>query len=287
MRIYPFVGTFMALTLALTVTQESVLGNTRETSSPAKSLQTNNASLAHAIASPNRSPQFKARDAARHPAEELEFFGIKRTMTVLEIAPGGGYWTEILAPYLKAHGTYYTTIGPPTNDRAIAAAAAWQAKLNARKDEYGTVHVVEFGAGITDIIPPGTADLVVTFRNIHNWMAADYVDQAFAAFYRALKPGGILGVEEHRGRTDQPQDPRARSGYVREDYAIALAEKAGFKLVAKSEMLANPRDTKDYPDGVWNLPPTLRLGSQDRAKYLAIGEADNFVLKFVKPAHDR
>ena len=123
----------------------------------------------------------------------------------------------------------------------------------------------------------------MTFRNIHNWMHSGYVDEAFPAFYKALKPGGILGVEEHRGRGDRAQDPAAQSGYVRQDYAIALAEKAGFKLVQSSEMNANPKDTKDYPDGVWTLPPTYTLGDKDRAKYTAIGEADNFVLKFQKP----
>ncbi|HYM36599.1 MAG TPA: hypothetical protein VET48_14465, partial [Steroidobacteraceae bacterium] len=151
------------------------------------------------------------------------------------------------------------------------------------KAVYGNVKVAEFGRDTTDIIPAGTADMVVTFRNVHNWMMGSVEDVAFAAFFKALKPGGILGVEEHRGRTDQPQDPKGQSGYVREDYAIALAEKAGFKLIGKSELLANPKDTKDYPGGVWTLPPTLRLGDKDKDKYLAIGEADNFVMKFQKP----
>ena len=141
----------------------------------------------------------------------------------------------------------------------------------------------EFAGDRHDIAPPGSADLVVTFRNIHNWMARGEAEAAFRSFYKALKPGGVLGVEEHRGRTDQPQDPAAKSGYVRQDYAIALAEGAGFKFVASSEVNANPKDTKDYPAGVWTLPPTLRLGDRDRAKYEAIGESDRFVLKFVKP----
>ncbi len=237
------------------------------------------AALAKAIAGSHRTPALVERDAARRPQAELEFFGIKPNMTVVEIAPGGGYWTEILAPYLKEKGGYYATVG----SRTSKPAEAFQAKLDANKDVYGNVKVVEFGRGTTDIVPEGTADMVLTFRNVHNWMMGGSQDEAFAAFYKALKPGGVLGVEEHRARTDQPQDPKAASGYVREDYTIALAEKAGFKLVSKSEINANPKDTKDYAGGVWTLPPTLRGGETDRAKYVAIGEADNFVLKFEKP----
>jgi predicted methyltransferase len=242
------------------------------------------ANLAAAIAGKWRTPEFVARDTARHPQPELEFFGIQPTMTVIEINPGGGYWTEILAPYLKDKGTLYTTVPPKAmGDRAVKAAADWQAKLAAKADAFGKVKTAEFGRGVTAIVPDGTADMVVTFRNVHNWMAQGTAEEAFALFFKALKPGGILGVEEHRGRTDQPQDPKAATGYVREDYAIGLAEKAGFKLLGKSEILSNPKDTKDYPAGVWTLPPTLQLKDQDKEKYLAIGEADNFVLKFQKP----
>ena len=242
------------------------------------------AELAKAIAGKHRSENFVARDAARKPQEVLEFLGIKPNMSVLEISPGGGYWTEILGPYLKDKGAYYTTVSPAAGgERAVQAANNWKAKLDANKAVYGDVKTAEFGRGVTDIVPEGSVDMVLTFRNVHNWMAAGTVDDAFAAFYKALKPGGVLGVEEHRARTDQEQDPRARSGYVREDYTIALAEKAGFKFVGKSEVLANPKDTKDYEGGVWTLPPTLRMGDKDRAKYVAIGEADNFLLKFEKP----
>ena len=240
--------------------------------------------LSAAIAGKHRTPEFVARDNARHPQQELEFFGIKPTMKVIEVTPGGGYWTEILAPYLKDKGMLYTTVPPRAGgERAIKAAADWQEKLDANRQVFGKVQNVEFGRGVTDIVPENSVDMVLTFRNLHNWIMGGYAEDAFAAFFKALKPGGILGVEDHRGRNDRPQDPKAASGYVREDYAIELARKVGFKLVAKSELLANPKDTKDYPGGVWTLPPTLRLGEQDKAKYLAIGEADNFVLKFEKP----
>jgi predicted methyltransferase len=230
------------------------------------------AELAKAIASPQRSPELVQRDKARKPQEELEFFGIKPTMTVVEIAPGGGYWTEILAPYLQAKGTYYTAMSP-------RAAETFKKKLDGNPTAYGKVKITP----MTEVAPAGTADLVLTFRNVHNWMGGGNADEVFSSFFTALKPGGVLGVEEHRGSTSQPQDPKAASGYVREDYTIQLAEKAGFKYLGKSEILANPKDTKDYPKGVWTLPPTLTMGDVDRAKYQAIGEADNFVLKFEKP----
>jgi predicted methyltransferase len=240
--------------------------------------------LAKAIASPHRTPAFVERDNYRHPQEELEFFGIRPDMTVVEISPGGGYWTEILAPYLYEKGTLYTAITPRTaNERAAKYYDNWKKKVADHPAIYGKVKISELGGGTFSPAPEGSADMVVTFRNVHNWMGNGVADQVFASFYKALKPGGVLGVEEHRANIDKPQDPKATSGYVREDYTIALAEKAGFKLVGKSELLANPKDTKDWPNGVWTLPPSLALGEQDREKYLAIGEADNFLLKFVKP----
>ncbi|MBL8271188.1 class I SAM-dependent methyltransferase [Steroidobacter sp.] len=240
--------------------------------------------LAKAIASEHRSPNFVERDAARKPQAVLEFIGVKPNQTVVEIAPGGGYWTEILGPYLHDKGTYYTAITPrAASERAATAADTWQKKLDSDKARYGKVKIGDFGGGKFEPAPAGSADVVVTFRNVHNWMGQGTAEQAFASFYKALKPGGILGVEEHRASNDQPQDPKAASGYVREDYTIALAEKAGFKLLASSPLLNNPKDTKDYPKGVWTLPPTLALGDQDRAKYTAIGESDNFLLKFQKP----
>jgi predicted methyltransferase len=241
---------------------------------PLASAMAKDEALAKAVAAPQRTPAMVERDKARKPQEVLEFFGIKPTQTVVEISPGAGYWTEILAPYLKGKGTYYAAVG--------GRAEAFRKKLAADPALYGDVKVVEMTPG-SEIAPAGSADLVITFRNVHNWMSNGTVDQAFEAFYKALKPGGVLGIEEHRANASQPQDPKAASGYVREDYTIQLAEKAGFKLLGKSEILANPKDTKDYPQGVWTLPPTLTLGDKDRAKYVAIGEADNFLLKFQKP----
>jgi predicted methyltransferase len=231
-----------------------------------------------------RTPSFVARDPARHPVAELTFLGLKPDMTVVEIWPSGGYWTEILAPYLHDHGAYYAAIVPRTlSDRSAKAADVFQAKLDSNKAIYGNVRVSEFGKNLSNIAPAGSADMVLTFRNFHNWMGDGSIDQALAVFYKALKPGGILGIEDHRGAADKPQDPKAESGYVRQDYAIELVKKAGFEFVGSSEVDANPRDTKDYPEGVWTLPPDLTLGDKDRAKYVAIGEADNFVLKFRKP----
>jgi predicted methyltransferase len=229
--------------------------------------------LAKAIGASHRSANFIERDKYRKPQEELEFLGIKPNMTVVEISPGGGYWTEILAPYLKGQGTYYTAVSSRQVD-------SWKKKLDAAPGIYGNVKISQLEDAIA---PAGSADMVLTFRNVHNWMARGNADEMFASFYKALKPGGILGVEEHRASDAVPQDPKAANGYVRQDYTIQLAEKAGFKFVSSSELLANPKDTKDWPRGVWTLPPTLALGDQDREKYLAIGEADNFLLKFQKP----
>jgi predicted methyltransferase len=239
--------------------------------------------LVSAVASPARSASAVARDKARHPVEELTFFGLDPKMSVVELWPGGGYWTDILGPYLKDGGHYTIALPAPGNAEEGPSVVRLRARIAGEKDRLGVIHESTLGAGHFEIAPPGSADLIVTFRNFHNWMSDGYAEQALAACFTALKPGGILGIEEHRGSNDVPQDPKAKSGYVRQDYTIALAKKAGFVLVGSSEINANPRDTKDWPDGVWTLPPTLAQGDKDRAKYIAIGEADNFVLKFQKP----
>jgi predicted methyltransferase len=241
------------------------------------------AALVSAVGSPARSPAAVARDGARHPVEELTFFGLTPTMTVVELWPGGGYWTDILGPYLAPKGRYYIVLPDQGNAEESASVKRLHAHIAEQKDRLGTLHETTLGAGHYDIAPPGSADLVLTFRNLHNWMTDGYAGEALAAAFKALKPGGVLGIEEHRGRNDKPQDPKAKDGYVRQDYTIALAKKAGFEYVGASEVNANPRDTKDWVDGVWTLPPTLSQGEKDRARYVAIGEADNFVLKFRKP----
>ncbi len=246
---------------------------------------TRDPALAAAIGDPARTATFVARDPARHPAEELSFFGIKPSMTVVELWPGGGYWTEILGAYLAPQGRYYVALQAPGDAEDDAATAKWHARVDAQGARLGKINQTILGPGQFDIAPAGSADMVLTFRNLHNWMDGGYAEQVLAACFKALKPGGILGIEEHRGRTDKPQDPKAKNGYVRQDYTVELARKAGFKLIGSSEIDANPRDTKDWVDGVWTLPPTLSQGDKDRARYVAVGEADNFVLKFQKPAH--
>jgi len=240
--------------------------------------------LAKWAAAPHRSERNVARDRYRHPIDVITFFGIRDDSTVVEILPGsGGYYMEILAPYLKAKGRYIAVnrdaAAPP---QYLADHKKLLARLEAEPALYGAVVVTQFNADRHEIAPPGSADFVLTFRNLHNWVARDEIDGALRAFYRALKPGGVLGVVDHRGRTDMSQDAQVKSGYIREDVAIALIEKAGFRLLGKSEVNANPRDTKDYPEGVWTLPPTYRLKDKERAKYAAIGESDRFTLKFVK-----
>ena len=249
---------------------------------PARAADT---SLQLAVEAPTRTPKFVARDSARHPAEELGFFGVKPNSTVVEIWPGGGYWTQILAPYLRDSGTYYVAAGVSGGDKLekyFAPSGAFKAMLASNPAVYGHVRMTEFGAHHSDIAPAGSADFVLTFRNLHNWMAEGDTDAMLAAINRALKPGGVLGIEDHRANTNAAQDPKAASGYVRQDYAIKIIEAAGFKLVASSEMDANTHDTADWPQGVWTLPPTYALGATDHARYAAIGEADNFVLKFRK-----
>jgi len=240
--------------------------------------------LLAAVADPGRTATFVARDKARHPAEELAFFGVSPGMTVVELWPGGGYWTEILGVFLKkGGGTYYVALNAPGDAEEDQGVARWHTRMAAQKERLATLHETMIGAGHFDIAPPGSADLIVTFRNLHNAMNDGIADQTLAAAFKALKPGGILGIEEHRGRNDKPQDPKAKDGYVRQDYTIELAKKAGFVLAGSSEINANPKDTKDWVDGVWTLPPTLSQGDKDRARYVAVGEADNYVLKFQKP----
>ncbi len=232
-----------------------------------------------------RSAENTARDRYRHPKETLLFFGIRPEMKVLEVWPEPGWYTEIIAPLVREHGKYYAAViaADPKSKYVTQRLSEYQQKLTSNPQLYGSVEVVTFPADGGDVVAPGSLDMVVTFRNIHNWMARGSAEQAFATLYKALKPGGVLGVVEHRGNPADPQDPQAKSGYVNEDYAIRLIEGQGFRLVGESQVNANARDTKDYEQGVWTLPPTYRLGDKDRQKYAGIGESDRFTLKFIKP----
>jgi len=234
----------------------------------------------------HRSDANKARDKYRHPTRVLEWYGVEPDMKVVEIFPGGTAWyTEILAPYLMDKGTFYAAGPDPQSSSSFTrnTTKLFKAKMASSPLYKNVIMTVLAPPDKFDIAPPDSADRVLTFRNVHNWMMAGTADRVFGVMYRALKPGGILGVVEHRGDPDKPQDPKAGSGYVREDTVIKLAEKTGFLFMGSTEINGNPRDTKDYPKGVWTLPPTLTLKDVDRDKYLAIGESDRMTLKFMKP----
>ena len=254
--------------------------------------------LAEVVAGDWRSDEAKARDRYRHPVESLTFWGLKPGMTILEVQPGGAsWWTEILAPYAKrTGGTFYATgpdlDNPELSEGARKARAEFEARYGAKPDLYGKVGVVNWGAK-SKPLPKESYDFILTARSIHGWMGTPgMLEKTFKEFHDALKPGGILAVEQHRANPG-PQDPKAASGYVTEAFVIEQAEKAGFKLAGRSEINANAKDTKDHPFGVWTLPPALRSTpygsgkesdpSFDHSKYLAIGESDRMTLRFVRP----
>lgn len=241
---------------------------------------TGDAALSAALSGQHRSEANRARDRYRNPAATLAFFGLKPTLNVVELWPGGGWYTEILAPFLAARGHY--TVAPPVGRPTENIAK----KLDADPALYGKVRRANFPAvDGAPIVPDGSADLVLTFRNVHNWRFGG-VDKAQASFdqiYRMLKPGGVLGVVEHRLPEAMDSALEEKSGYMKRSSIIGFATKAGLRLAAESDINANPRDTHDWPQGVWTLPPNFRLGDTDRAKYAAIGESDRMTLKFVKP----
>jgi len=244
--------------------------------------------LALAVASAARSDANTTRDEFRHPYETLQFFGIQPNMTVIEISPGGGWYTEILAPYLQADGLLYAAHFPAeTSSDFYKRSRANFVERVANDTHFSKVIVTEFSPmGSAPIAPNASADLVLTFRNLHNWYMGgqdEAVQSAFRQFYDALKPGGMLGVVDHRLPESRSDEDMESTGYVKESYAIRMAEAVGFELAQRSEINSNPRDNADHPRGVWTLPPTLRLGDEDRDIYTAIGESDRFTLKFVKP----
>ncbi len=242
--------------------------------------------LEQAIAAPTRTPANVARDRYRHPLETLSFFGVAPNSTVVEIWPGGGWYTEILAPYVARGGGRYYAAAMTDNMQNGA-----RRLMTANPQLYGHINLATFPAfdDAATRVPDGSADVVLTFRNVHNWRMGyqrerqDYSEEAFRQMFRMLRPGGTLGVVDHRLPENADAARETSSGYVKVSTVRRLAEAAGFRFVAASEVNANPRDTADYPDGVWTLPPNLRRGDADRERYVAIGESDRMTLRFVKP----
>ena len=276
-------GLCMALVLAATVTSPMVTA--------AQSLDAaTSAALDAALAGAHRSDRNKARDQYRHPKQTLEFFGLRRDMTVVEIWPGGGWYTEVLAPVLKGKGTLYAAqYGPATLfDYQPREDAALLEKVKKYPDVFGEVKFTALWSPNSLVIaPPGSADLVVTFRNVHNWVNPDYKQDTarlFGAFFAVLKPGGVLGVVDHRWPDAKTEDPKAGNGYVSQERVVALARAAGFEFVGSSDINRNPKDNHDHPNGVWSLPPDVSVKpGESRQKYLDIGESDRLTLKFRKP----
>ncbi|KAB7769848.1 methyltransferase [Xanthomonas maliensis] len=272
----------MSLAVALCVPEAAATKPADTASLPAP-----DAALQAAINGSWRDQVYAKRDIYRHPGQTLAFFGIKPTQTVIEITPGGGWYSEILAPYLREKGKYVAAVVDPgavpegrSRDYAQRARDELESKLKAKPQIYGAPTIVAYAPSAPVFGADNSADLVLTFRNVHNWRMAGNAEAMFQGFYKVLKPGGVLGVVEHRAKADVPADDK--SGYVGQAQVIAMAEAAGFKLAGKSELNANPRDTKDYPNGVWTLPPSNNHEKADDAKYQAIGESDRMTLKFVK-----
>lgn len=245
------------------------------------------APLQAAIDGPWRKPADVARDRYRHPGQTLAFFGVQQADTIIEITPGNGWYSAILAPYVKGQGQYIAAVVDP--DAVPESSRAYQQKsrdslealYKADAARYGQARLVAYAPATPSFGPANSADVVLTFRNVHNWRMADNAEAMFKGFFAVLKPGGTLGVVEHRAARAVPDDDK--SGYVGEDQVIALATAAGFRLQGKSEINANPRDTKDYPGGVWTLPPTNKHDQADDARFQAIGESDRMTLRFAKP----
>lgn len=236
--------------------------------------------LSSAISSEERTPSYVLRDKHRNPFETLTFFGIKPSMKVVELSPGAGWYTEILANYLHDPGILIAAHFDKNSERAYykRSRANFEKKV-VEKSMYDNVYIVNLSSKLAE---PETVDAVLTFRNLHNWLGPQ-MDSIFSNSYKALKSGGIFGVVEHRADPGTPMEQMMKSGYVTEAHAIKMAEKHGFVLVAKSEINANSKDTKDHPKGVWTLPPNLRLKEVDKEKYVAIGESDRMTLLFKKP----
>lgn len=241
-------------------------------------------SLSEAINGAHRSEKNKQRDKFRNPSETLQFFDVQPDMTVVEITPGTGWYSEILAAYIDKPVYLAAFDDNSSREYFRKANKKLKSKMAANQNVYGEVVYTTFEAPnkIGPIAPANSADRVLTFRNVHNWIKNGKAEEVFKEFHRVLKDGGILGIVEHRANPKSKQDPKAKSGYVHTEQVIALAKAAGFTFVESSEINANPKDTANHPKGVWTLPPRLILGDKNSAKYMAIGESDRMTLKFRK-----
>lgn len=239
-----------------------------------------------ALGGEHRSEHNAARDEFRHPRETLEFFGLKEDMTVVELSPGGGWYTEVLAPLLAESGTYYAAhYDVNGNGYRRRALGRYLQKLGENDDVYGQVMLTTLDAPTeVTIAPAGSADMVLAFRNIHSWMGSGVLAETLVAVFDALKPGGVFGVVQHRASDGRDEERMKDTAYISEDYVIAAARSVGFELADKSEINANPKDTAEWEGGVWELPPSLRGDEADREARMAVGESDRMTLKFVKPA---
>ena len=256
----------------------------------AAAAQPADAAIDQALAGKHRSEANRARDVYRHPKQTLGFFGVSPEQNIIEITPGGGWYTEVLAPLTHGKGHLTAAVVDPTSAKSDNAKKYYTRtnqefadKLAADKELYGEVKTVAFDISAPKFGPDGAADVVLTFRNVHNWLGSNSEQAMFNGFFAALKPGGTLGVVEHRAKPGTSRDDSKKSGYMDVDFVKTLAKNAGFELAAESEINANPKDTKDYEGGVWTLPPTYGAGDKDREKYKAIGESDRMTLRFVKP----
>lgn len=235
----------------------------------------------------HRSAEYVARNQSRNPVETLKFFGIKPEMTVVEISPGGGWYTEIIAPYLREKGHYIAAGFDPESkvNYYKRNAKKYAEKLAKNPELYNKVELTVMEAPEKlNFAKPNSADMVVSFRNTHNWAGRGHAEEVYTAIFKVLKPGGVFGLVQHRAGKVHPKDTSGKFGYLKTEEVIAMAKKAGFRMAEQSEINANPKDTKDHPQGVWTLPPNYRLKDKDREKYQAIGESDRMTIKFVKPA---
>jgi predicted methyltransferase len=276
-------GAPIALALALTAVAPVALAAQAPTAAASSAPDpAASAMIDTVVAGAWRTDANRARDGARHPAATLRFFDVRPQQTLIEITPGGGWYSELLAPLLHDHGHYIAAVAAPSDEESRSEDSAIKRKFAADPTHYGRAAIVEFDPRAPVFGPPASADRVLTFRNVHNW--GKDAPAMFAAFFAVLKPGGVLGVVDHRAAAGASYDSVRKTGYLPTDYIVQLATAAGFKLDASSEINANPRDTKNHPKGVWTLPPTFALGDTDKAKYAAIGESDRMTLRFVKPA---